>query len=158
MKLLITPLLLLTSAIGAFAQGPFNVSIVPASGSKPYTQTIPFTATWSSPYGAGGILYGLFYMGGCQVRFTPSTIALLDPDTGTWVNANKPVGFGSVRNRLCAVTADKAHLDGDVLSVGLLITFSVQAVGNAYPVYLAAVDNQGRVAGYEQKGTFSVTY
>jgi len=155
MKIIATAVLLLSSTLGVYAQGPFNVSVTPVNVVTAQNKTVAITAAWSSNDGAGGILYGIFYAAGCEIYYTPSKIALLDPDAGTWVPANKPVGFGSVQNRICGVTADKAHLDGDVLTVEFLITFFT-GPGN-YPIYLAAVDDQGHSSAFEQKDTLTLT-
>lgn len=157
MKMLTTAVLLLTSAIGLSAQGLYNISVVPNGGSQSYSKTIPFTASWSSNGGAGNIRYAMLYVGGCYVYYTPSTAALFDPDTNLWVTAQRTVGLSVLRNRICAVTVDKAHLDNEVLSVEFLINFPLTAGGNSYPIYLAAQDFQGNSTPFEQKGVIGVT-
>ncbi len=160
----LTTVLLLLSSTGLFGQGPANVSVTPDSGSQSYQRVVPIIAKWSSPRGAGNINVVLFYMGHCYVSYTARTrnIALYDFDNSVWVDATGQVGRGSAITKRCEVGADFAHMDGDNLTVQFLLKFpftggGTQPGGIQYPIYLAVMDDQGVVAGFEQRGSFGIT-
>lgn len=147
----------LFSCVSLYAQGPFNVGVVPNNPATAINQTVVVSATWSDNDGAGALQYAYIYVAGCQVYYTPSYIAQYDPDRNAWIPGTKAVGFATARDRICGVVVDKATLEGDQLTVRFYLTFFPGVSPGSYPILLSASDFHQRAATWMQMGTLTLT-
>ena len=147
---------------GAPPQAPSAISVSPSSGSG---NTATFTAQYSHPAGAAGLVTVALLLNStastnfaCYVTYSPATnLFTLANDDASTGGASVPPGGGSRQNSQCALngSGSSAVLSGINLTLTVSLAFQPNFAGNK-TVYLFAADASSNT-GFVAKGTWTVT-
>jgi hypothetical protein len=142
---------------------PAIQAFTPTSGSG---SSQNFSTTLSDANGAADLVYGYWlintsqsWAGSCGVLYDRGTnqLSLITEDGSAWQAGISP-GSGSLSNSRCSVNGSSisASASGNTLTVSFAVNFS-SAFNGAKGVWLNAQDAGGAQAGWQQRGTWTVS-
>jgi hypothetical protein len=145
------------------AAAPAIQAFTPTSGAG---SSQNFSTTLTDANGAADLVYGYWlintsqsWTGSCGVLYDRRTnqLSLITEDGSAWQAGISP-GSGSVSNSRCSVSGSSisASAAGNTLTVSFAVNFS-SAFNGAKGVWLNAMDAGGAVAGWQQRGTWTVS-